>query len=497
MKLKQRVLNALKKLGYTGDAQLVNVKKWLEEQDYPIDVIKVGDVEHKIDEVFAPATKALELTVEAEEAAPAGTKARGNGGDSSRETNNVTAALGAEDLDIKVIGDYRAQSKDSYNHRAKSGRVRKGQKNVGTVFANANMAEAFGALLRMTLADINPSVKGMYGQAAVDREIVKKTMAIFPETAGGLLIPQQFSNEIVRLVEDYGVFRASAKYEPMTNHTLDLSRRTAGVTGAWTSESGSPAASNPTYDQIKVTTDKRMTLSKVTNELLNDTPVNIADQIATEVAQDFSNAEDDAGFNGTGASTYGGFIGLLFKFRQIVEAAGGTWGDADGVKQAGIVLAAGNTFAEISLQNILDMIGRLPKYVWKRGTPKFYCHSQFYWSVVERLGIATDTNANILNGVPSFRFRGIPVEEVQVMPNVDANSQIPLILGDISMAAKFGEVRGSMRIDRSEHVYWATDEIGFRGVERVGIKVHDVGNYHATAASRVAGPVVALLTTAA
>ena len=123
-------------------------------------------------------------------------------------------------------------------------------------------------------------------------------------------------------------------------------------------------------------------------------------------------------------------------------------------------------------------------------------HSAVYWNVVERAGIVGDVNANLINGMPTYKLRGIPVEFVQNMPAYATASYLIMHLGKLSMGAKFGEVRGGMSINRSEHVYWATDEIGFRGTERVAVKVHDIGNYHATETSRVTGPISTLLLTA-
>lgn len=469
-----QILDVLKAKGYQGDRQISNINSWLKENGLPENEITFpadGDLpEEKVDLVEIFGKKAISFD----------------------RVKGFARANAPAYEDITVIGTYREQAKATYNHKAKAG---SNVKHGGTVFANADQAEQFGALMRMGMVSLNPSFKG-YKFEAEDREILKKTMGVFPETSGGVLVPQVIAPGLIRLVESYGTARTAATVTPMTNHTLDLSRRTGGITGAWVGESTTATESTPTVDQINLVAKKRMTISKVTSELLNDSAISIADFIATEIAQDFANAEDSAFWLGDGTSTYAGFTGVTYAFRALVEANGGTWGDADGVKAAGIVLAAGNTFAEITLQNVLDLIGRIPRYVWQRGQVKFYGHSQFYWSAVERLGIAGDTNSALLNGVPSYRLRGIPFEFVQVMSGVDANSQVPLVLGDISMGAKFGEVRGSMGISASEHVYWTTDEMGFRGTERVAVKVHDIGNYHATASSRTPGPIAALLMSA-
>jgi HK97 family phage major capsid protein len=81
------------------------------------------------------------------------------------------------------------------------------------------------------------------------------------------------------------------------------------------------------------------------------------------------------------------------------------------------------------------------------------------------------------------------------MPSVEANSQVAALLGDLSLAALFGD-RRMTTIAMSEHANFANDEWAIRGTERYDINVHDVGNADATAANRVAGPMVGLITAA-
>ena len=53
-----------------------------------------------------------------------------------------------------------------------------------------------------------------------------------------------------------------------------------------------------------------------------------------------------------------------------------------------------------------------------------------------------------------------------------------------------------MEIAVSTERYFDSGLIAFRGLQRVGLTVHDVGNYNATAASRTPGPIIGLLSAA-
>ena len=105
------------------------------------------------------------------------------------------------------------------------------------------------------------------------------------------------------------------------------------------------------------------------------------------------------------------------------------------------------------------------------------------------------TEAGIMAGGQP-RFLGAPVEFSQVLPATDANSQIVAFYGDIRLAAMMGD-RRQTTIAMSEHLNFAEDELAVRGTERFDIVCHDVGNASATAASRVPGPIVALIMAAA
>jgi len=111
------------------------------------------------------------------------------------------------------------------------------------------------------------------------------------------------------------------------------------------------------------------------------------------------------------------------------------------------------------------------------------------------------TGTEINDGVRQRTFLGYPVEFAQSMPTAEANSQVCALFGDLQKAADFGD-RRSETISFSDTAViggeslWERDQLGIRGTQRFDINVHDVGNAHATAASRVPGPIVGLITAA-
>jgi HK97 family phage major capsid protein len=82
------------------------------------------------------------------------------------------------------------------------------------------------------------------------------------------------------------------------------------------------------------------------------------------------------------------------------------------------------------------------------------------------------------------------------MPVVEANSQLCCYVGDLSLAAAFGD-RRDVSIAVSDQYVFNKDQLAIRGTERFDVNVHDIGDYNATAASRTPGPLSVLLTASA
>jgi len=316
--------------------------------------------------------------------------------------------------------------------------------------------------------------------------------------SGGYLVPDELNRDLIDLRETYGVFRRYAKVIPMGSDHLIRMRRTGGLTAYFVGEGVAGTESTKTWDQVTLTPKKIMTLSTVTSELNEDSIVSIGDDLSGEIAYAFANKEDECGFNGDGTSTYGGMVGG----RSALSNLSGTVGNIAGLYSAGGSSTSGkDTWGEIVLGDFANVVGLLPQFA---DTPnaKWFVHKTFWGSVMENLMIAAGGNTvQILEGSPRHQFLGYEVVVSQVMPKVTAVSQICALLGDLSLAADFGD-RRMTTISFSEHATigslntFAADCMAVRGTERFDINVHDVGNAHATAASRVPGPIVGLITAA-
>jgi HK97 family phage major capsid protein len=297
-------------------------------------------------------------------------------------------------------------------------------------------------------------------------------------SAGGFLVPDEFETELISLREQFGVFRREARVRPMSSDTLRVPRRSATLSASFVGEATAGTESTQTFESVLLVAKKAMVLTTVSNELNEDAFVNLADDVAGEIAYAFAKKEDECGFIGTGTSTYGGIQGVV----DIIE--NGT----TAVQYYDSTLSS--SFADLSLDNIGAFMGLLPAYA---DTPnaKFYMHKAVWHGAFEAaLTSAGGTSAREIKdgyaGQPTLF--GYPVVFTQVMRSSYTANKIVALFGDLTLAASFGDRRQTtIQISDSALNAFEQDELAIRGTERFDINVHDAGD------SSTTGPIVGLL----
>jgi HK97 family phage major capsid protein len=296
---------------------------------------------------------------------------------------------------------------------------------------------------------------------------------------GGALVPVQFDSDLIDLREEYGVFRRNAKVSNMTSDTKIVPRRAGGLTAYWTAEAQELTESTKSWNDVELVARKLTCLAKYSVELNEDALISIGNDLAGEIAYAFAIAEDAAGFNGDGTGAYGRIVGVTTKLLSTYTTAGGL----------GLKLASGNSWSEITLNDLIALKGLVPQYA-RKGDLKWYA-SQAFAAQMERLALAAGgvTAMEIMQGSGKPMFLGYPVEITQTLASAEANSQIPVLFGDLASAALFGD-RRSTTVAVSEHAAFTSDQWVIRGTERLDINVHDAGT------TTQAGPIVGLITAA-
>lgn len=353
---------------------------------------------------------------------------------------------------------------------------------VGSVSERQDKAYRFG-MFGMALLSMH--VPGRYRNA--DAEMwLEKHMAVHQSnnaTGSHVLIPEEFSNDMIVLRERFGVARRVLKVRPMQSDTLVVPRRASGLTAYFVAEGSAGTESNKTWNDVRLTAKDLMVISRWSGQVNSDAVINFGDDLASEITYAFSSKEDDCAFNGDGTSTYGGITGL----RSAITVTG----------TAGIITqASGNTWSAITLADFQNVVGLLPQYA---DTPSaaWLAHRTFYYGVMQKLELAAGgaTAMEVSQGDrrPRPLFLGYPVEFTQKFPSATAVATVPVMLGDFSLAGSFGD-RQQEGIAFSDSAVvggestFERNQLAIRGIQRFDIVNHDVGT------SAVVGPVVALKT---
>lgn len=299
-------------------------------------------------------------------------------------------------------------------------------------------------------------------------------------SAGGFLVPEVFETELINLREEFGVARQSCRIRPMTTDTHRIPRRSATLTPYFVGEASAITESTQTFEQVTLVAKKMAVLTTISSELNEDAFINIADDVAGEIAYAFAKREDECLFLGDGTSTYGGMVGL-----------------ANAMGSAGIVQTSemsADTVAQAQEQTTIEFLtnamATLPAYA-DTSNCKWYFHKTVYHALIQNRALKAggNTQSDVLNGKPVPQLFGYPVVFSQTLPALGTLTDTLRIgyFGDLTLATSFGDRRStSIQVSDSAFDVFEQDEIAVRGTERFDLVCHDTGD-----ASTV-GPVVAL-----
>lgn len=305
-------------------------------------------------------------------------------------------------------------------------------------------------------------------------------------TGGQFLVPEEFSSDLIILRERYGVARRLLNREVMTSDIKHIPKRASGLTAYFVGENQAGTESNMTWQDVVLIAKDLTILTRMSNQLSADAAISVGDALAGEIAYACAYTEDNCAFNGDGTSTYGGIQG----FRDLMINCG-----AASTKSASAVTAAATgAWSSLVLSDFNKVVGTLPAYADSENV-RWVCHKTFYGSIMQKLEAAAGGNTFMSLAMgdrgPVYKFLGYPVEFSQVMPSATAATGVPVLFGDFSLAASFGD-RQQTAIAFSEHAtinsesVFERNQIAVRGTERFDINVHGCKS------TSVVGPVIGL-----
>jgi HK97 family phage major capsid protein len=254
-------------------------------------------------------------------------------------------------------------------------------------------------------------------------------------TTGGYLVPELLAAEVFRVVEENGFARRDMRYLPFSGpgNSRKLPIEGTGLTLSWIDEMEKKPLSNITFDQVSQTLGKLACISVMSEELIEDSAINLIEYVARRAGESIAEEEDSQFFAGAGAPWTG-----------IINTAGCQQVD----------LGAGNdALIDLTPNDMLNMIFAVSKKY--RPGAKFYFSSDVLLSLLKfraDSGQAPgDQSGSYLVGSPMqnipMTLWGYPISVSDVLPGADdaATPDTPFaFFGNLQKCAVYGD-KGGMR----------------------------------------------------
>jgi HK97 family phage major capsid protein len=274
-------------------------------------------------------------------------------------------------------------------------------------------------------------------------------------TSSDIPLPTDFSSEVVELVWKYGQFRQYATVYPLGALATKLPRLKTSPAFGVIAQSGAVTEKSPQFEWVTFTAFKSGGIVRVPSEIDADSIVALGQFLARYIAREMAKWEDTVGYLGDGTATYGSVSGI------------GKKSDTFGNK---LQLAATKTKpSDITLADLRNLRTKVEGAALRMGA--YYMHPSME-GFLAGLNSATNLTPYVASGPNGPRLDGFPIRWIGVMPIYDTIAhvnQYQVYFGDQSYWY-FGE-RSSLDIQVSRDVYFTSDEVGIRALERFDIQL--------------------------
>ncbi|WP_238381086.1 phage major capsid protein [Alkalilacustris brevis] len=256
------------------------------------------------------------------------------------------------------------------------------------------------------------------GASGLDVE-QKSSLNLGTNSAGGYAVAPEYSRQIIEKITEISPMRQVARVMAIGTTEVLFPVVTTKLAGTWVTETGERQESQPVFDQIKIETHEHAVIVPISQQLIEDSFIDLQAYLAGQIAEQFGLAEAQAFIAGDGDGKPFGFLDNPALFTQHDMAQ-----DAD---------------AEAVVAAVIDLFYKL-----KTG----YARNAAWMMNRNTMGIirkAADTTVKgamwsdgLADGTPP-RLLGRPVVEAPDMPDLEsgetpAEDTFPIALGDWNTA---------------------------------------------------------------
>lgn len=215
-------------------------------------------------------------------------------------TDEEKAKLSSLKSSIDTIkSDWESQGRRAFlsglQKPEKSNMVLKSNESFADQFKGSYPSELEGLNLGLLVRGV---VTGEWSGADLER---KATLSTNLSSAGGFLLPEPLSNQIIDLARNRSyVVQAGAGTVPMTSSSLDIAKLLSDPTIGWYAENGTIAETDVTFGRASFTAKKMACVIRISNELLEDA-ANVQTVVENAMSAAIALELDRAALLGTGA----------------------------------------------------------------------------------------------------------------------------------------------------------------------------------------------------
>lgn len=300
-----------------------------------------------------------------------------------------------------------------------------------------------------------------YGKA-----IGEKAMTEGTGSAGGLLVPDQISSDLLQLRQTAATLRALMSQVQVSSDTLRIASVTGGLTAGWVAELATKPSADLAFGEISTNVFTAAGLAVASNQLLQDAVHSVDSLVNQDLARRLANLEEIAFINGTGTGQPQGILNTSgIQTSTYTAATPDPLGLLDAILNA-ITLVHTNYFGAP------DAIVMHPR-TWGFLVKAREAASSANYIIGPPAGAA---NRRPGDPLPGYGATDLPRGELFGTP-VYTSANIPITLGAGTnesrvIVGNFKEAlildRQGITLDNSSHVYFTSNQTVFRAEERVG-----------------------------
>jgi HK97 family phage major capsid protein len=278
----------------------------------------------------------------------------------------------------------------------------------------------------------------------------KSTVTDIGDPGNVFVLPDIVDSEILHYARESSVILQFARMWDMTSNKQSFPAEIGSALAYW---GNTTVESNPDLAEVELENMELSAYSTVRNDSMLDARSDIVSWLAEALAEAVGMTLDDAGFNGTGAGSYGGVSGLL-------SAASGY----------SVTMSGSTMFSQLSADHLSLMIAKLDG-LRKQGARYFMSGAILHYvrTLKDTQGRPIFMDGSIGQGVPGTIF-GYPYSEVIKMPATTAANTAFITYGNMKGFGLGRRVQNSaLQVD--PYGLWTTNRTRFKIYNRWALKV--------------------------